>query len=330
MKFIRGGTHVLFENIFENILGKSFFEKKMTSHVDAAAMKNPPEASAAGVAAEPSSSGASSSSSSSSSQDTTKDTSKKRSASSAASSSSKKRRTAEALGLTKEEWASVTLAPVKKKLKAWVQTLAQQVNDDWHDGWEDQINTISDWYEDIATPLQSVLDVGVKRATALLECNEILKAVSDSWYDLCACPMRGTVVGNVGDFDTDIQLRIPGQDEDSFRMGDGVHLVFSYVWTALLRVHAARKDVDASVLLQCVKDASVNNVNFSVDAEGQDLEGCALEKIDCKALNVIVAERKWAALKNTRKTHGMRRAIDRRFDGARDRRTRDYGFDDDY
>ena len=304
--------------------------------------KSPPRASASAPAASSSSSAPSPSApssyggsgSSSSASSSAGPTTKKRSSSSSSSGSNKKkRRTAKSFGLTKEEWASVKLAPIKRGLKVYVKTLAKQVDDDWHDGYEEQGDTLCDWFNHIADPLQSVLTVGVEKKTALFECNEILKAVSDSWYDLCACPMRGTVEDNADNYEcASCKLTIPGHDEDKFTMDDGVSRVWSYVWTALLRVHAARADVDTSVLLQCIKDATVNGVNFSVGGAGDhDLDDfAALKSIDCKALDTVIAERKWAALPNTRKHHRMRRAIDRRFNGPPERRTRSYHLFDDY
>ena len=89
---------------------------------------------------------------------------------------------------------------------------------------------------------------------------------------------------------------------------------------------AARADVD---LMFCsVKDAADNGVDFSVDA-GDDTTA-ALQSIDKKALDTVIAERKWAALPSTRKHHRMRRAIDRRFSGTPERRTRSFHMFDDY
>ena len=39
--------------------------------------------------------------------------------------------------------------------------------------------------------LLHVLDIGVKKKTALAQCNEVLKTIADSHYDILACgPMQ--------------------------------------------------------------------------------------------------------------------------------------------
>lgn len=80
----------------------------------------------------------------------------------------KKPVTAKSLGLTKEEFESIKAAPVKKKLKEHVKTLARQVDVDWHDGWEEQSETKVTWFSAIQEPLQAVLDIGVGKETALI------------------------------------------------------------------------------------------------------------------------------------------------------------------
>ena len=56
--------------------------------------------------------------------------------------------------LTKEEFESIKAAPIKKKLKEIVKTLARQVDADWHDGYEEQAETKAEWFEAIEEPLQ--------------------------------------------------------------------------------------------------------------------------------------------------------------------------------
>ena len=102
----------------------------------------------------------------------------------------KKPVTAKSLGLTKDEYDRVKAAPIKKDLKAIVKTLARQVDADWHDGYEEQAETKGEWFEALEGPLQAVLDIGVGKRTALVQCNEILKIVADSYADLLACPCR--------------------------------------------------------------------------------------------------------------------------------------------
>ena len=100
----------------------------------------------------------------------------------------KKPVTAKSLGLSKDDFDRVKLPQYKKALKGLVKTLAQQVDNDWHDGYEEQGETIDAWFASLKAPLQAVLDIGVGKAAALHHCNEILKTCADSWADLCCCP----------------------------------------------------------------------------------------------------------------------------------------------
>ena len=253
----------------------------------------------------------------------------------------KKPVTAKSLGLTKEEFESIKAAPVKKKLKEHVKTLARQVDADWHDGWEEQAETKVTWSSAIQEPLQAVLDIGVGKETALIQCNEILKIVSDSWPDLLACPCRCDTREDLGE--ETFQLDLPWGGVFTAR-GDMVEDCWSYVWIALLRIHANSSNVNTELLLQCVKDASDNMVGASTLRIPEDM---ALydendEKFDITFGNKdgkgvpdgtnlaqFVKERatEWKKCPSTKKVHRMRRAIDRRFDGTPERRTRDY---DDY
>jgi hypothetical protein len=121
----------------------------------------------------------------------------------------KKAVTAKSLGLTKDEFDSIKAAPIKKTLKEIVKTLAQQVDADWHDGYEEQAETKGEWFEAIQGPLQAVLDIGVGKQTALLQCNEVLKIVSDSFYDLLACPCRCNTEEELSEMDKEFELDMP-------------------------------------------------------------------------------------------------------------------------
>ena len=52
------------------------------------------------------------------------------------------------------------------------------------------IDQDQNWFDAIEEPLQAVLDIGVGKRTALVQCNEVLKIVADSYADMLACPCR--------------------------------------------------------------------------------------------------------------------------------------------
>ncbi|KAL7552132.1 hypothetical protein ACHAWF_015341 [Thalassiosira exigua] len=253
----------------------------------------------------------------------------------------KKPVTAKSLGLTKEEYDRIRPAPIKKALKSIVKSLANQVDADWHDGYEEQAETKGEWFEALQEPLQAVLDIGVGKRTALQQCNEVLKIVADSWCDLLACPCRGDTREDMGEMDKEFDLELPWADTDkTIRIGSHPEDMWSYVWNALLRTHASMEGADEATLLRCIKDASDNN-GYEVEFDGplydpgelyagdtpKDEPGVP----DAKALSLLVKNKasEWQSLSTTKKVHRMRGAIDRRFDGTPERRTRDYHLYDD-
>ncbi|KAL7539180.1 hypothetical protein ACHAXR_009069 [Thalassiosira sp. AJA248-18] len=250
----------------------------------------------------------------------------------------KKPVTAKSLGLTKEEYDSIKPAPIKKALKDIVKTLARQVDADWHDGYEEQAETKGEWFEAIEEPLQAVLDIGVGKQAALLQCNEVLKIVSDSFYDLLACPCRCNTEEELSDMDKEFDLDLPWGGTFCAKSGYQVD-AWSYVWVALLRVHASMEETDDALLLQCIKDASDNmsgaktmkfpGTLYDQSDEGYDCtfgnkDGKGVPNVDKLAQLVKDRASEWKNLPTTKKVHRMRRGIDRRFDGSPDRRTRDY------
>lgn len=257
----------------------------------------------------------------------------------------KKAVTAKSLGLTKDEFDRIKPAPIKRSLKDIVKRLARQVDADWHDGYEEQAETKGEWFDAIQQPLQAVLDIGVGKQTALAQCNEVLKIVSDSFYDLLACPCRCDTREELGEMDKEFDLELPWGETDFTAKSGYQQDAWSYVWVALLRVHSNKDDVDQGLLLQCIKDAhdnmggarmmklpgflyDQNDEKYDIDTfdqrDGEDApSGTKLAK--------YVKDRasEWKSLPTTKKVHRMRRAIDRRFDGTPERRTRDYHLYDD-
>jgi hypothetical protein len=248
----------------------------------------------------------------------------------------KKAVTAKSLGLTQNEFESIKAARIKKELKTIVKKLAEQVDDDWHDGYEEQAETKEEWFNAIEEPLQAVLDIGVGKKKALLQCNEVLKIVSDSFYDLMACPCR---CDDFCEICTHFDLRLPwGKTKAVFKATpERIVDVWSYVWVALLRVHSNLDNVDESLLLQCIKDA-YDNMNgaqmikllgylYDEGKEGRDGENVPCGTKLAHYVNNRASE--WKNLPTTKKVHRMRRAIDRRFDGTPERRTRRFSSDED-
>ena len=260
----------------------------------------------------------------------------------------KKSVTAKSLNLTQDEFDRIKPAPIKRELKDIVRKLARQVDADWHDGYEEQAETKGDWFDAIQEPLQAVLDIGVGKQTALAQCNEVLKIVSDSFCNLLACPCRCDTREDLGDVDKSFDLKLPWGETD-FTVKSGYQDdAWSYIWVALLRVHSNKDDVDQDLLFQCIKDAHDNMAGakmiklpgFLYDQHDEKYDIDTFDQRDGKdapdgtklADYVINRASEWKSLPTTKKVHRMRRAIDRRFDCTPERGTRttdDHLYDSD-
>ena len=224
----------------------------------------------------------------------------------------KKRVTAKSLGLTKEEFDSIKPTVYKRELKAIVKQLAEEVNDDWHDGWEEQGETINSWFEYLEKPLQAVLDIGIKKFTGFQHCHQLLKIIEESFRELCACPMRGGVKESAPD-SVDLTL-----DHPKLAEVDGPFIWYK-VWRVLLESNANEGDIDDSEMLQAIKDAS--DAGAELIEEDEEIPE---KEEEISPYYRLLSKRKseWESLPNTIRNFRMRRVIDRRFDGPPSRRTR--------
>lgn len=181
-------------------------------------------------------------------------------------------------GLTKEEQDRIDPQAVEGTLQEIVDTLSKQVKEDWHDGYEEQLETKIEWFYALEGPLQAVLDIGVHKSEALYECNEILKIIADSYDALLACNCRCD--DDLADAYETFELLLPWKcntnknNEDCVAMDDegeiddgnrglsknnkkqpgkpatfkcrssgNLHQMWKYVWIALLRVHSTKNRI---------------------------------------------------------------------------------------
>lgn len=140
-----------------------------------------------------------------------------------------------------------------------------QCAESYEDQWESKLA----WYEAIAKPLQSVLDVGIGLKSQLKECNEILKMVADSFDALMACGTRMDSREELNESAATIELTLPWGEKDkhgkvpNVLVCTGMHVenAWLWVWVVLLRVHAELgREEDKDVLLQCIKDCRAHEV----------------------------------------------------------------------
>ena len=159
--------------------------------------------------------------------------------------------------ITDVEQIQINAVTVGYALEHFVNKLSRQVEEDWHDGYEDQSVTKMEWFMQIQQPLQAVLNVGVKKKAALRQCNAVLNTIAGSFNDLCEVPCRCDTKSELWEMDKSFDLTLPWGGELT---ATSAHVVdaWSYVWVALLRVHSSLEDVDHDLLLECIHDASDN------------------------------------------------------------------------
>eukprot|EP00949_MAST-11_sp_MAST-11-sp1_P003666 g3666.t1 len=190
------------------------------------------------------------------------------------------------------------------RLLKFTTEFTMQVNNCWK-MYELQAGTLCDWFMYIEEPLKKVITVGISYETELFKCNEILKAISDSWDNLCANPTRGDVEDDAKFFGSGTSIDLFGVKV--CMKTKNLAIAWAYVWINLLTAHA-RPDVDKSILLQCVKDAVDNDVFETVGVKHEDIAPALRhhKKEKIEALQTILNEGKWAALPSTRKHYPMR------------------------
>jgi hypothetical protein len=140
----------------------------------------------------------------------------------------------------------------------------------------------------------------------------------------------------------EIELSLPWGTELKIQAGEQVE-AWSYVWIALLRVHANIDVTDEALLFQCIEDAhdnmkGENTMQFpdclalydQSDKEQykvgsfHNTDGSCVPDGTKLAHLVIDRATEWKNLPTTKKVHRRRNAINRHFDGTPERRTRDY------
>jgi hypothetical protein len=225
---------------------------------------------------------------------------------------------------------------IMEELNAITIKLMKQVDDDWHDGWQEQGETFDEWLELLKCPLQTVLHVGIRNGIMLKECNEVLKIISHSWRNIYNTNMRCFEQQFDGDWDVDFS---PPDGKDVIAGHEYVYSisllydfqkkrkdrycivmnVMEFVWNLLLRKHVSMVNANnTDVLLQCIKDCDSNDFslglyegemdeeykrNNNIEEEYKDItDNLQLTSSDLKGLEKYVEENKskWKVLPDTR------------------------------
>eukprot|EP00929_Paragymnodinium_shiwhaense_P108847 TRINITY_DN75192_c0_g1_i1.p1 TRINITY_DN75192_c0_g1~~TRINITY_DN75192_c0_g1_i1.p1 ORF type:complete len:307 (+),score=64.00 TRINITY_DN75192_c0_g1_i1:86-1006(+) len=229
---------------------------------------------------------------------------------------------------SKADAALVNVLQIRKDLNAYVKDMAKTVDGDWHDSYEETDEMLHEWLEDCAARAEAVLEVGVVKGLAFEKCHEVLKIIVDTWTNIQAIPFRGCPKDSLsqGEKVRFKLLRDSEQEEKRLKI-TCVSALVKYVWPLLLARSSGSTAMPDATLLQMIKDAKDHGVAEVHQPSSHEKVPPSLEK-DVEGgrtrLSALVGRTEdWEHLPSTRKVHRMRRCIDRRFDGPRDRRTRD-------
>eukprot|EP00933_Yihiella_yeosuensis_P032551 TRINITY_DN26171_c0_g1_i1.p1 TRINITY_DN26171_c0_g1~~TRINITY_DN26171_c0_g1_i1.p1 ORF type:complete len:498 (+),score=94.96 TRINITY_DN26171_c0_g1_i1:42-1535(+) len=230
--------------------------------------------------------------------------------------------------LSAEDAAAVDADSAKEQLNEYVKDLAETVDADWHDSYEETGEKLQEWFDDCGSWVEEVVRVGTKMGAGFGQCHEVLKQVADTWSNIQAIPFRSCT-------------------QDVLDAGEGVTLgnttvnsvsdLLGMTWPLLLARAAADEDVPNGILMQMIKDAYDHGVKdpHLPSAVGDEAKLFKDSRASFKLLQqgrrklaqLVECRSEWEALPSTKKRHRMRRCIDRRFDGPKHLRTRDFGTD---
>ena len=252
-----------------------------------------------------------------------------------------------------------------KRLKADVKTLAQMVDADWHDGYEEQGEELCSYVVSLEPHLQAVLRVctGSPPApeAALARCNDVLVTIADSWrdmgginfrcckdeavaeakVDLSGCGVTRYALGEHDaedeDEDEEVQLREMGRKD-----------ALTLAWHTLICAAASGDAGSDDLLLRILQDAtSFDCITLEALAaapaptqeEKRWFSEAGAERLRALLAAGSTVRERMAALPSRLGKVKAYRAIDRRFSGPKHLRTRHYdddsdeggggGFDDD-
>lgn len=234
-----------------------------------------------------------------------------------------------------------TVVSVRKDLGQHVRSLAERVDDDWHDSLEDTERELLEYMNKCCDYASDALSNIVTQDPPAFEvCHEVLNIIAETWDDIKHIPFRCDPDDQLSSARTQLLIERNDDDLKAFDAPSPSSLL-QIAWPLLL-VHAAyMPDDDASkvseavsdeVLLHIIKDAVDAGLKKPHAASEQEQtcgffspsESDEQEKRGRQRLRELFASRRWAGLPSTKVKHIMRRCIDRRYDGDEDRRTRDY------
>jgi len=249
----------------------------------------------------------------------------------------KKRKDTDSNDKTKTKKAKTTLGPMPQGIPSHLQKALdvkslqkyykdecrgfhRMVNDDWHDGWEEQGEYLSgSYFPSVVTSAKAICEIlsaPTISEAVIKHCYEVALALADSLDQMCSVPMRGDVTDALWSKDT---LKVGDSSQECTSMSTLLNFLFENL---LLR--AVEVGMERTEIMPMIKGA----VEYGYEKRATQKEATKEDNTK-KLVELIAAKKEWEGLASRKNAYKTKGVIDRRFSGPKHKRTRDFGSDDD-
>ena len=245
--------------------------------------------------------------------------------------------------LSDHETKLLDVEDAKKCLNEYVQNLAETVDADWHDSYEETGEMLAEWFSDCGGYVKKALRAATEIGAGFGHAHEILKCVHDTWLNINAIPFRGCPRDDLQEcavnlMSEDDEAYIDDEDNNEVQASHvgSIEDMLKITWPILLARAANDSGVSDETLKQMLKDAHDNGVTtpelpHATEKHLLSTQNKAVQKAVSQGRTRLstVAASDWKSYPCTVKKHSMRRCIDRRFDGPKHLRTRCFSDSED-
>eukprot|EP01112_Ceratiomyxa_fruticulosa_P010102 TRINITY_DN2661_c0_g1_i1.p1 TRINITY_DN2661_c0_g1~~TRINITY_DN2661_c0_g1_i1.p1 ORF type:complete len:295 (-),score=31.69 TRINITY_DN2661_c0_g1_i1:5-889(-) len=213
----------------------------------------------------------------------------------------------------REDVKTITIAPLRTKLKKFIRSFHKLVNEDWHDGYEGQEQVLQKILDDTIYPVYEAIINIADKGVGFQYCNEVLVVVADWWDEIHSIDVR---------FEYS-EMRF---SEELISEGYGLEVkkfnkAIAYMWGYIL-FGAVKNNIDQRVIYQIIADAK--SFGWDEDEVFREFTYADDLKASQKRLENIINSNEWKICKGRKKAYSGKRVIDARFDGPLHKRKRDY------
>jgi hypothetical protein len=231
-------------------------------------------------------------------------------------------------------------AKVEKGLNQHVKSLAQAVNRDWHDSYEETGEELCRYMEECLEIVEMAVNLAMEHGVAFDWCHQVLMTIADTWDNIKAIPFRSAPDEfplNPGRNYLRFFFVETDEGPTDFDAPSDIDTLLQIAWPTLL-ASAADPELEPDIisdgeLLQMIKDAVDNGVaplEITSAARGVGEDYVEYIKRGYDRIRKLYGKTSaWKSLPSSKREHAMRDCIDRRFEGPREFRTRDYPSDED-